>query len=352
MRFVYVSIEDKVLLLRHLTMLLEAGIPLRHALEIMRDQTVARSLKRILEIAIQDISDGHPFTKALERFPAVFDPFFVNMIRVGEASGTLPVSLGYLANQLQKNKHLQEQVRSALIYPALVFFGALGVGAYLAFFLFPQITPIFSSLRVELPWTTRALLASTAFVRQFWLALLAAVLVVTLSFVAAWKLSKRFRKIISQLLLITPLTSGLIHRFQVVQCARIFGTLLHSGIHIVPALQITEVSLTNIVYQELMAQVRTSIERGSTIENGLKHAGHLFSRTETGMIAVAEQTGRLPASLIALSEFTEHELESAIKNLTSLIEPLVLILVGALVGFIALSIILPIYQFTQGASRI
>ncbi len=172
--FTRVGLSDKILFAKHLAVMLEAGIPLRDALEVLKEQVSNKSLRHILGIMIKDLSGGQVLAFSLAKFPRVFDPFFVNVIEVGEASGTLPASLNYLAAQLEKTQDLRGKTRNALIYPFVVFIGAIGIGIYLGFFMLPQLVPLFASLNTELPPTTRILLFITAWLRSSWVEFLIA----------------------------------------------------------------------------------------------------------------------------------------------------------------------------------
>ena len=347
-RLFHVGTHEKVLLLKHLTVMLEAGIPLRDALKAMRDQKNSPSLKFVLQSAIKDMADGRQLSFTLNKFSHLFDPFFISTIEVGESSGTLPKTLQYLGIQMDKAQQLQSQIRGALIYPVIVFVGAIGIAVYLSFFLLPQLLPLFHSLTVELPFSTRFLLASTSFFRDHWLMILATSLGAVIVTSILWKKYKTFRYFGHQIILRIPVFGKLLREVQMNQFSRILGTLLMSGVQIVPALKVTAHSTNNLVYQQYLEELVRSVERGQTITAELSQHPRFFSQTAMSMVTVGEQTGTLPRSLLALAEFAEREIEGMTKNLTTLIEPLVLLLVGLLVGFIALSIITPIYQLTQG----
>ena len=162
------SVKDKVFLARHLSVMLKAGIPVHEGLESLAEQSENPSIKYILSIATKDISDGQVLAFSLKKFPKIFDDFFTNVIEVGESSGTLPESLAYLSTQLEKSMEIRAKVRSALIYPIIILFGSVGVGSYLAFFILPQLMPLFSSLGTKLPVTTRMLLWITNTLTTYW----------------------------------------------------------------------------------------------------------------------------------------------------------------------------------------
>lgn len=345
--FFSISIRDKVILAKHLAVMLDAGIPLREALSVLVEQLTQPSLRHILTIAIVDMDNGLSLHTSLEKFPKLFDAFFTNAVAVGEASGTLPNALRYLATQLEKAQDLRGKIRSALFYPAIVLIGAAGIAIYLAFYLLPKLVPIFTSLRVTLPPTTRALLIASRWLQLHWLALLLGLLI----FIVALTLISRLRRVRyaeERVLLALPMVGSLAKNIVTARFSRILGTLLQSGVKIVPALSLTANSLENLVYQKAFQKISEAVERGETVGSVLNLHARLFSKTTRSMVGVGERTGKLPESLLALAEFTEREVDNATRNLSTMIEPITLLFVGLLVGFIAISIITPIYQLTEG----
>lgn len=349
-RFLSIGLKEKILFAKHLAVMLDAGIPLREALEALREQVQSGPLRYVITFAVKDLSEGQLLGTCLARFPKLFDPFFANVITVGESSGTLPASLRYLAVQLDKTQELRGKIRTALIYPAIVFFGAIGVGIYLAFIILPQLLPLFASLDVKLPLTTRLLIALANFLTGAWVWVLIAFVVLIVGLIVLWQM-KPVRFMVYRTILGIPILSNLIRGIQTTQFARILGTLLASGIKIVPALRITADSLTNLVYRREIRKIAERVDRGGTIGDDLRENTKLFNRTAASMVAVGEGTGKLVESLLSLADFTEREVDVMTRNLSTLIEPVVLVLVGVIVGFVALSIITPIYQLTQGLSR-
>jgi len=347
--FLSVKIRDKILLAKHLSVMLEAGIPLREAMETLHEQTDSKSLKYILGIAVKDLSGGQVLVFSLNKFQKIFDPFFVNLVKVGETSGTLQSTLQYLAAQLEKTQDLQGKVRNALLYPAIVFCGALGVGIYLGFFMLPQLLPLFSSMDLKLPFTTRMLLAGANGFSAYWPFILAFLIVISVVFVFLFRIEK-IKIIVHGFFIRLPILGRLFREIQVMQFSRVFGILLLSGIKIVPALKITADSLTNLVYKREINRIADLIERGEAVGGQLCKLKLLFTKTSANMVVIGERTGRLSESLTALADFSDREIDTMTRNLSTMIEPFVLMLVGIMVGFVALSVITPIYQLTQSFS--
>jgi len=231
-----------------------------------------------------------------------------------------------------------------------VFMGALAIGAYLAFFLLPKLIPTFTSLKINLPITTRMLIWISRFGAAHWMPILlaGAILIVVGALVV------RIRPVkyaLHSIVLSIPVFGRMMRELQLVQLSRVLGTLLASGLHIVPAIRVTRSSATNLVYERQLAKIADAVERGESLSASLRQYPRLFSKTAVSMVGVGERTGRLSISLLSFAEFEEREVDNMTKNLSTLIEPILLLVVGLIVGFVALSIITPIYQLTQGLSR-
>ncbi len=345
--FMHLKVRDVVNFSRYLSVMLDAGIPLHEALGVLEEQIAEPSLQYVLHTAVADLADGLPLHTSIAKFPKLFDAFFINALSVGESSGTLSSTLRYLATQMEKSEDIRGKVQSALLYPAIVFTGALGIGAYLAFFMLPKILPLFTQLNVKLPPTTRALLAISGWLTAYWPWFVGGIILMVILLGLLVKVP-RIRFLLYALLLKLPAAGSLVQNLQTAKFSRILGTLLSSGVTIVIALNVTADSTDNPVYKKELELIALAVERGETIGEELHRHKGLFSRTTASMVGIGERTGKLSDSLIALAEFTEREVDVATRNLSTLIEPITLMVVGLLVGFIALSIITPIYQITQG----
>lgn len=345
--YMRIKVRDQVNFARYLAVMLDAGIPLHEALSVVSEQIVDPSLRYVLQTAIMDLADGMPLNASIAKFPKLFDTFFVNALSVGESTGTLSLTLQYLALQLEKSDDIKGKVLSALLYPGIVFAGAMGIGVYLAFFMLPKILPLFTQLKVQLPPTTRALLFMSGWLTAYWPIALGIVIFLVIGSILLLRI-ERVRFFAYELLLRVPVAGQLVQNLQTAKFSRILGTLLSSGVTIVTALNVTAESTDNPVYKKELIAIAQAVERGETIGNELRLHERLFSRTTASMVGVGERTGKLSESLILLAEFMEREIDLTTRNLSTLIEPITLIVVGLLVGFIALSIITPIYQITQG----
>jgi len=346
-RFLRISTNEKIMFSKHLAIMLEAGIPLREALEVMREETSSKAIRRILDVGIADLSNGFALSTSLEKFPRVFRSFTVNMVRVGESSGTLSKALLYEALELEKSHELVGKVKGALTYPIIIFVGAMGIAGFLAFYILPKLIPVFGSMSVQLPATTRALLAGSTFIRTHWLMILGALVLLAAAVNAAWRI-RPVRFALESAILRIPLFGKLIRGVQVAHMTRILGTLLTSGVQIVEAIRVTSRSTENLVYKRTLDRIAVEVERGEEITAQLTKERALFPAIVTGMVKIGDRTGKLSESLITAAEFSEKEVDVLTKTLSTLIEPITLLLVGGLVGFLALAIITPIYGLSSG----
>jgi type II secretory pathway component PulF len=349
-KYLSITSKEKITFAKHLAIMLDSGIPLREALEVMGSQVSSKSLQRMLTVMIRDLSDGFTLSSSLEKFPRVFKPFSVSIIRVGESSGTLPNALHYQAQQLEKSNDLEGKLRGALIYPAILLVGAIGVSAYLAFGILPKIMPMFTSLKVDLPPTTKILLAVSGFITTKWMWIIGVTGAVIFGFLMLYKI-RAFKYFCHKFILKIPVFGPLLRAIQVAFFTRILGILLTSGVQIVQALAVASVSASNLVYQKELKKVSERVERGESITDELEKMPNFFPRITTGMIKVGDRTGHLAQSLMNAAEFSEKEVDEGTKTLATLIEPIALLLIGGLVGFIALSIITPMYKITEGIEQ-
>src|SRR3989344_254241 len=342
-----VPLQDKINFARHLSLVIKAGLPILEGLPMIKKQTGSKVLSSVIDSLIVDVSNGQFLASSLERFPNIFDSFFVNVIRVGEASGTLANNLSYLSDELKKSQDLKNKIRSAMVYPIIVMVATIVLTSFLIFSVFPKILPIFASLHIKLPVSTKILIA----VSQFLLANGLYVLIGLIVFLIAFRLSLLWRpmhKAFDRFILFLPVISRLTIDINAANFSRILGLLLKGGIKIVEAVGITGQTFNSLAYKDSMIGAAEEIKRGGRLSHFLSSERKIFPPLFSGLIALGESTGNLEDNLAFLSEYYKDEAEIKIHNLTTLIEPLLLLTMGLVVGFVAISIITPIYQITQG----
>lgn len=345
--FLSISLEEKIIFSRHLSMAIKSGMPILDALKFLKGQTKSKILLKILDEAIVEVGNGQFLSQSLENYREFFGDLFINIIKIGETSGTLPENLLYLAQEFKKKQEFKSKVRSALIYPAVVLVATLGLILLLILFVFPKILPIFQSLQMKLPLTTRILIGAVDFVSHSWLLILVGFLIFS-AFVWLLMKTKKARFFIQRLFLKIPFFGKLSRNINLFNFTRSVGLLLKSGVKIVDALLITSNSFTNLVYKKELQTMSETIRRGEQISQYLKTHQKKFPPMLANMVEIGENTGNLVDNLFYLAEYYESEVDETVKNLGVILEPALLILIGLMVGFIALSVITPIYQSSQG----
>jgi len=341
------SVKQQAFFARRLAFLIGSGVPILESLQMLHAQTKSKSHKKILKLVIGDVANGQALSKSLSRFSNMFNDFTINIIQIGETSGILSQNLNYLAEELKKKQMLRRKIVSAIIYPALVTMATLGITAFLMIYLFPKIIPIFVSLHVDLPMSTRIVIALSSFLTNWgiWFLLFLIVLVIVVIFVL--NRYKRIRYWVEENILRISVIGPMIRDYNLANASRTVGLLLKSGINLSSALSITSDTTGNLAYRKQWHEMGLVVNRGERISSLLNKNPNFFPEVFAQMIMVGESTGSLSDSLIYLSEFYEHEVDDFTKDLSSLLEPALMVFMGFFVGFIAISIITPIYGITQ-----
>ncbi|MGC9968835.1 MAG: type II secretion system F family protein [Minisyncoccia bacterium] len=343
-----ISVQDRINFARHLSLVVKAGLPVFEGLKIIEEQTESRFLKRVLESLIQDVNDGKSLADGLQKYEHLFGSFFINIVRVGEASGTLSKNLLYLADEMGREKALQTKVRSAMVYPLVILTMTIGVAGFLTFYVFPKLVPVFASMNVQLPATTQALLTTLNFLRSYGLYTLGGLIVFIIITQIILKKVTPVRYFFNELLIFIPVVEDLTVNVNMVNFTRVLALLLKSGTKIVEALTITKNTFSNLVYVRIIGNAADEIKKGGQLGVYLATKRRFFPPLVSGMVRIGESTGNLEENLEYLAGYYDEEVDTKLHSLTSLIEPLMLLFMGLLVGFVALSIITPIYSIGQG----
>lgn len=339
------STADVAVMTRQLATLVRAGIPLVDSIEALTEQVEKEQLQRVLTSVRESLNAGTSFAVCLEGHPQVFPPLYVNMVAAGEASGTLEVVLERLADFMETSARLKSKVSSALAYPVLMsFVGSLMVGGLMVGVV-PKVKGIFDSLGHELPWYTQLLIfVSDAIAGYWWLMLLAGGLGFWLF--RRWQRTATGRLAWDLFLLRMPIFGRLNLLVAVARFARTLATLLSSGVHLLKAMEIGKGVLANASLEAVVMEAIGSIREGESIAEPLKRSG-AFPPMVTHMIAVGERSGALEQMLENVSRAYESDVETKVSALTSMLEPLIIVLLGGMVGFIAMSILMPLIQMNE-----
>ncbi len=341
------SIKDQTFFVKRLSFLIKAGIPMRESLLMIREQTHKKGYASILDSIISNISNGQRLSTSLGKFKNTFGEFTINIIGFGEQSGILSENLEYIADELKKRHALRKKIISASVYPIIVTLATIGIVVFLMVFLFPKILPIFASLKYELPLSTRIVIFISKFISNWGIVLFFALVALLIAFFITLKKSEKFAFYFDVFLMKLPIIGKIIRDYNMANFTRTMGLLLRSGITMGEALPIAATTTPNLVYRKEYKMLSGVVNRGSKISTHLGKNRDLFPDIVMQIVSVGEHSGNLSNSLIYLSEMYEAEIDDFTKNLSSMVEPILMIIMGLLVGFIAISIITPIYGITQ-----
>jgi len=347
-----ISHVEKVLFTKHLSVMLRAGLTLLEALSILVEQAGSWQMRYVVKAIQRRVERGDKFSDALAAFPQVFNPFYVNIVRAGELSGTLEGNLDHLAIQYTKEHELRQKVKTALTYPTVVVIAAAGIGFYFATYVLPQVANLFQGLQgIKLPLATVILLKVSAFARAH-TALAFFGLFGGVYFIY-WFLRREFlAPVTHRIILHLPGVGKIAQDVNLARFALVLGTLLRSGVDIIKALEVAANVLGNYHYRKVLAKVLVEVQRGQPMSDVLSRYPELFPRVTGRMIGVGERAGKLEEVLEYLSDFYELEVETAMKNLQTILEPLLLILIGVVALGMAFAILIPIYDFISAIRRL
>jgi general secretion pathway protein F len=339
------SSSDVAILTRQLATLVRAGVPLVESITALVDQVEKESLVRILTDVSENLKEGKAFASCLAAHPKVFPPLYVNMVAAGEASGTLEAVLERLADFMEGQARLKGKVVSALAYPVLmtliasVLVGALMMGVV------PKVTSMFENMQQELPWYTALLIFISDTLASYWWLIIGVIALAVYTF-RRWQATPGGRMTWDRLMLRVPLFGRLNLLVAVARFSRTLATLLASGVALLPAMDIVKSVLGNVQLEAVVKVAIGSIREGESIAEPLRRSGY-FPPMVTHMIAVGEKSGQLEQMLQNVSRAYEADVETRVTTLTSLLEPLIIVVMGGMVAFIAMAIIMPLVQMNQ-----
>jgi len=340
--FTKIRRRDITFFTRQLADLLESGLPLMRALDILREQTENRSLQKILSDLASHVRDGKSFSDALAFYPRVFSNLYVSMVRSGEVGGMLSEVLARLADFAEKEEEMHAKVRAALAYPFLILLVGMGTVAVLLIFVVPKLVSLFQEVGQILPLPTRILIEVSRWVSSYWwVGLSIGALGVFL--VRRGGLSHGSRLAIDRIKLRLPVWGSLIKKVEIASFARSLATLLSHGVPILQAMQVVVQATGNELLKGEFQRIGEQLKGGTTLSQEIRR-GRIFPALVTNMVAVGEEAGTLDRSLLKIADTYEREADRAMKLMTSLVEPVMILIMGSLVGFIVISMLMPIFQ--------
>jgi type II secretion system protein F len=339
------STQDVLAFTQQLATLLEAGMELDRSLAILLDLTDNQRFRSILRSILADIQGGSSFADSLAKHPRLFSRLYVNMVKAGEASGVLEVILLRLAGFLERSKAVRDEITSAMIYPLLLLLVGGGAIVVMMNFVIPRFAQIFADAKQLMPLPTRILLAISAFTTDYWW-IFVAVIVVAWIALRAYLQAEQGKVRWDEFKLQLPLLGSLVREIEVSRFARTFGTLLQSGVPVLAAVAIVKETVTNRVIAGAMIRLQDGVKRGEGISGPLRATG-AFPSFSVHMAKVGEETGKLEEMLIRVADTYDERVRRTVKRLTSLLEPVLILSLGAIVGFIVLSMLLAIFSINE-----
>ncbi len=326
---------------RQFSVMIDAGLPLVQCLEILALQQEHKNFQKILLQVRQDVEAGSTLADAMRRHPKAFDNLYVNMIAAGEAGGILDTILQRLSVYIEKAVRLRSQVRSAMIYPVAVIVIAAIVVAVILLKVIPTFAALFTSLGAELPFPTRVVIAASNMLARYFIFFLAALAAIAYG-IKRYYQTYRGRRVIDGLLLKAPILGMILRKIAVARFCRTLATLTSSGVPILESLEITARTAGNAIVEDAILETRKSVEGGKTIVEPLKDS-NVFPNMVVQMIGVGEQTGALDAMLNKIADFYEDEVDIAVQGLVKLMEPVMIFILGVIIGGIVIAMYLPMF---------
>lgn len=338
-----ISLTSKMLFARHLSVMIGAGLSLTRALEILQQQTTSKRFQKTISLLKEDVTRGEDFGSSLAKYPRIFSELFMNMVKASETAGNLQETLDLLAIQLKKEYDLRSKIKSALFYPLVIITAMAGIGILMMIVVIPKLITTFKELNVDLPFLTRFTINFSTFLMNWGLYLIPALAGIFLLLKYVIK-SRRLKKYLDWFFLNLPVLGNLIKKINSAIFSRTLSSLISSGTPIVKSMKITSRTVNNQYYRRSLEEAAEQVQKGKSLMESLSQYQKLFPPLVYQMIGVGEETGTLDDILRKLADFYEEEVATATKNLSVIIEPILMIIVGAIVGFFAVSMIQPMYS--------
>jgi type IV pilus assembly protein PilC len=345
-RFKSVPLKEKMIFARNLSVMVASGLTLSRSIANLRAQVKSRYFQQILSRIHEDLQGGKTLSESLAQFPSVFSELFVNMVYVGEVSGNLEKVLDILAIQLEKEHDLLSKVKGAMTYPAVIVVAMIGVGVIMLTYILPKITGTFKDMNVELPATTQFVIGLSEFLRNHSL-ISVGIIVTFLIFLKVFLQTAAGKRTLSFITIHAPVIKNIIIKVNCARFARIYSSLLRSGVSVVDGLNIVSRTLSNVYYKDALQTGIQEVQKGVELSKVIGANVSIFPVLVSQMLEVGEETGKTEEVLGKLAEFYEEEVSQITKNLSSIIEPILMLLIGGAVGFFAVAMLQPMYSVLE-----
>ena len=338
-----INIVDKMFFARNLSVMISAGLPFTRALEALGQETTNLKFKKIIDNLISSVLKGKSFADALREHQQVFGDLFINMVEVGDISGKLAHILGLLSNQMKKDYSLHKKVKGALIYPAIILTVLVTIGTLMMIYVVPTFTQTIKELGGELPLGTRIIIGFSEFFLNNKISL-AAGLLITIGLTVFITRTRQFKEVFSEVILKMPIFGPLAKKVNTARFCRSLFYLITAGVPIIRSLEITASVLGNAVYRQAIQETVLEIQKGKPLNKILAEHPYIFQPLVIQMISVGEETGKLSSMLLRLALFFEEEVSNTTKNLSTIIEPILMVVIGIVVATFIISMLQPIYS--------
>ncbi|MBU1118579.1 type II secretion system F family protein [Patescibacteria group bacterium] len=340
-----VSVKDLTILSEQMATMFDAGVPIVDTLHGLVKQTDNERLKEILQKVAQDVEGGAKLSYALGQYPKVFSQYYVGMVRAGEESGQVSQNLTFLARQLKKSYEIRSEVRGALMYPAFVVLGVIAVMLLAVFYVLPNLLSIVQDTKVKLPWTTELLIGFTNFITHYWYIVIAAIIIAGTLF-HYYRKSETGKRNLDLLVIKLPLFGSVFQKFYLAQFANNLSSLISGNVSIVKAFQMVGDMVPNVVYRDIFLETAEKIKGGQKVATVMSKS-EFIPPMVVNMLSVGEETGRIDQILQKLASFYQTEIDNQLKGIVSLIEPIMIVLLGVGVAIIVSAVILPMYNLAS-----
>lgn len=341
-----IKLIDKITFIKNLSVMVKSGLPVSKALKILTEQTSNKKFAAIIGDVSRAVESGSSLSEAMDKYPHVFSNTFVSIVRVGEVSGNLDQDLNYLSDQMQRDYDLISKAKGAMTYPIVVMIALALVGFTMFTFVLPKLTSTFKEFDVELPLITRVVISLIDIFAAYGLMILPAIIGLVMAFLY-WRRTEVGKSILHKVALFIPIFSKIVKKINMARFVGIFSSLLKSGMPIVDALNVSSEVVGNVYYKAVIKEASNKVRVGAPLVAVFKKNPRLFDPIVAQMMEVGEESGTTDTVLYEVAKFYEAEVDQTMKNLSSILEPVLMLIIGVVVGILAVALISPIYSITQ-----
>jgi type IV pilus assembly protein PilC len=341
-----VKLIDKITFIKNLAVMIKSGLPVSRSLKIIGEQTVNKKFAGVINDVARSVESGTSLAQSLAKYPNVFSNLFVSMVQVGEFSGNLEANLKYLSEQLQRDYDLVSKTKSAMTYPIIVIIALILVGFAMFTFVLPKLTATFEEFGTELPAITKLVITGVNFFSSYGIFAFVGFILFIVGFMY-WKKTEPGKIIVHKVVLKMPIFKGIVKKVNTARFVGVFASLLRSGLPIVESLDVSSNVVGNIYYQRAIKEAASKVKVGAPLGASLRKHPELFDSLVVQITEVGEESGTTDTILSEVATFYEAEVNETMKNMSSILEPVIMMVVGVVVGFLAVALISPIYSISQ-----